>query len=524
MSTRSEPRRTRALSYGAQGTLLSNNSSNTSVSKRKRCAYNIRLLNSKGVILVLMWNILVFSYQNLVLGTLVRLFPGLSEDYPWKSITLTIILQHGVPYLIYPIAGWIADAKIGRYKVIRVSLWLIWIGALLFLGTRIIYYALSHVIGISILSSYPSSSAAFTNDWDPVAIVCTVLIYIFNVIGIAGFQANIIPFGVDQMEDGSSDQYSAFIHWYYWTRNGSFGVLATLLIQSIKGYCEAKENPELGTELTDRFDLIILLLQVGCVTLAVCLDLLFSNHVLNKDPKVHNPLKKVWKVSKFVLKHDSFVGYREAMTYTYDDRLYRSDFARRAYGGPFDSDEVEDVMTFWKILVFIFSLGLGGVFLNDAVSDFNNMPACINFTATDYFVQVTLTFRLFVNHLHLPGSRHFLLLPECTVRHTISQLVYPLTFTVFIPFYEIFVYPFFRKYIPPMKVRVAAGMICMLLAAIGIFVIDAIGHSVDVSVCMMYFSKYHPDTLKHLDISMAYVIPLVILMALGEMLAFISGD
>ncbi len=330
----------------------------TSVRKR-RCTYNFRMLKRKGVILVLVWNFLVFSYQALVLGTLVKLIPGI-EKFPWRIVAANMVLQSAVPFLIYPIAGWIADAKIGRYKVIRGSLWLIWIGALLFLGVKIVSYSIRYVIPISNAQRIGES---------PALVLLFTLIYVLNAIGIAGFQANFIPFGVDQMEDGSSEQYSAFIHWYYWTRNSSIGLIVTLLIQSSKGYCEKKEmENSYENEPINRYDLIILLLQVGCVTLAVCLDLVFSNQVLNKDPKVHNPLKKVWTVSKFIIQNDTFVGYRKAITYSYDSPVQRSDFAKRMYGGPFDSDHVEDVKTFWKMLVFIFSLGLGGVFLNDAVS------------------------------------------------------------------------------------------------------------------------------------------------------------
>ncbi len=349
--------------------------SSTSFSRRrsntvpkKRCRYNFRLLKSRGVILVLIWNYLIFSYQGLVLGTLVRLLPGIDE-FPWRVVAMTVVLQQAIPFLIYPVAGWIADAKVGRYKIIRGSLWLMWIGALLYLGIEIISYALNHVV-----SRYYTDSDSDNTGFEKVLIVFTVLIYILNAIGIAGFQANIIPFGVDQMEDGSSEQYSAFVHWYYWTRNGSLGLILTLIIQSLGGYCEAKEYPTMknqGTRLTDSYNLVLLLLQVGCVTLAVCLDLIYSDQVLNKDPKVHNPLKKVWAVSKFFVKNNTFVGQRRAITYSYNTPVHRSDFAKKDFGGPFDSDYVEDVKTFWKMLVFIFSLGLGGVFVNDAVSNFD---------------------------------------------------------------------------------------------------------------------------------------------------------
>ena len=319
--------------------------------------YNIRLLKSRGALLVLIWNLLVFSYQGLALGTIVKLFPGISKSYPWKIVVATILLQECLPYLIYPIAGWIADAKVGRYKVIKGSLWIMWIGSLLLVIEEIIRYTLQHV-----QLTHPEDDLA--------TLPFIVIIYVINAIGIAGFQANLIPFGVDQMEGGSSDQYSAFVHWYYWTRNCSFGLTIQLAIQSAPDYCGAKEKPDVF-EPTDRYNLVILLLQVALVTLALCLDLIFSNHVLNKDPKTYNPIKQVWKISKFVAKNNRLVGYRKAITFTYEGPPQRTDFAKRLYGGPFEGDDVEDVKTFWKILVFLFSLGLGGVFVNDAVSEYS---------------------------------------------------------------------------------------------------------------------------------------------------------
>lgn len=73
-----------------------------------------------------------------------------------------------------------------------------------------------------------------------------------------------------------------------------------------------------------------------------------------------------------------------------------------------------------------------------------------------------------------------------------------------------------------MMVRMTTGMICMLLSAIGTLIIDVVGHShVNDQVCMMF---HVPSYTMHLHISMIYVVPLIVLMALGEMLTFISGE
>ena len=36
-------------------------------------------------------------------------------------------------------------------------------------------------------------------------------------IGLAGFKANIIQFGIDQLQDTPSEQFSTFINWFVWT-------------------------------------------------------------------------------------------------------------------------------------------------------------------------------------------------------------------------------------------------------------------------------------------------------------------
>ena len=44
------------------------------------------------------------------------------------------------------------------------------------------------------------------------------------------FEAVGIQFGMDQMVEASSDQISAFTHWYYWSMNIGIGIQATALV------------------------------------------------------------------------------------------------------------------------------------------------------------------------------------------------------------------------------------------------------------------------------------------------------
>ena len=102
------------------------------------------------------------------------------------------------------------------------------------------------------------------------------------------------------------------------------------------------------------------------LAVALCLDRLWCK-TLNVDPKIHNPMKKVKAISKYILEHDKPVGYRKARTYTYDAPPTRSDFAKETYGGMFSEDDVEDVTAFWRIVVFLVATGFSG-FLIQSVS------------------------------------------------------------------------------------------------------------------------------------------------------------
>ena len=327
---------------------------------KPRRRYQVRQLNSRGALQVLLWNLLVFSYLDTAFS--VNLLRFFDLDQPWMYILATIFLQGVLPKLFYPVAGWIADAKVGRYKVMRASLLLMWIGSMVLLFLSLLKYSVTYGPDLDALNVNNRYDVMFK-----LTLPFAIFVYILNAVGNAGFHANIIPFGLDQMEDGSAEQHSAFIHWYYWTRNFTFGALVNLLIHSNDHYCHAAFSLDTLTSSSKeplfRFDLGLLVCECTFLTAAVCIDFLFSAKYLNKDPKTHYPLRRIWKISKFVREHDHLVGRRKAITFTYEAPPDRWDFAKRLYGGPFDGEDVEDVRTFWRVLGFIFSIGLGGVFI-----------------------------------------------------------------------------------------------------------------------------------------------------------------
>lgn len=319
--------------------------------------YRRRRLRSKAAVLVLLWNLLVFSYQFESLRSILKTLPGEFLSDPWQAACLATLFQDSIPRLLYPLTGWLADTKFGRYKVMRTSMWLMWAGSVVLLLVLILRYKYTYPLA--------HDHAALESG---ITIPALIVVYAVNSVGLAGFHANIIPFGLDQMEGGSGDQLSAFTHWYYWSRNFSMGLFVHAVLYVVFVCKEEGEEINQYPEPADRMDLVILAVEVGFLTLALALDFLFSDWLV-KEPRTQNPLKTIRKISLFVMRHSRPVGRRSAFSYASMGRKLpsRSDLAKRLFGGPFESEDVESVKTFWNVIILLLSLG-GGFFVIHAVS------------------------------------------------------------------------------------------------------------------------------------------------------------
>ena len=78
--------------------------------------YQIRKLNNKGAIIVLAWNFLAASVYNYFMASIEP-----------QGLEITMVALG----LTLPLAGWLADIRFERYKVIRWSKWIMWIASML---------------------------------------------------------------------------------------------------------------------------------------------------------------------------------------------------------------------------------------------------------------------------------------------------------------------------------------------------------------------------------------------------------
>ena len=210
--------------------------------------------------------------------------------------------------LTLSIAGWIADVHFGRYKVIYLSIWMMW--APLMLAT--VSYVLARTV-----DSYTSNIHSYVN-----GVLWTIM-----AIGLGGFQANIIQFRMDQLHDASTNEIASFILWYAWTYSSSGFVIYNILGCLPKQYW-------------------IVWQLVMCIYLSIALSsMLMFNHWLVKEPVIQNPFKLVYSVIRYVIKY-KHPECRSAFTYCEDEPPSRMEFGKSKYGGPFTTEQVKDVKTF----------------------------------------------------------------------------------------------------------------------------------------------------------------------------------
>jgi len=169
----------------------------------------VRWIRSKGAILVLFWNCLILDYSG-NLGYILSSVLQLSSEQAGGVAYITASLIQALSLVVlYPLAGWIADAYFGRYRVIKWSLWLMWTGAIIFASCL--------CLNLSLSDNQEKLQTAAKVLLMPVALLVMQ-------VGVAGFKANVIPFGTDQLPTGSGDQLSGFITWFVFTLNINIGI------------------------------------------------------------------------------------------------------------------------------------------------------------------------------------------------------------------------------------------------------------------------------------------------------------
>ena len=288
-------------------------------------------------------------------------------------------------------------------------------------------------------------------------------------IGLAGFKANIIPFGVDQLQEASSEELSSFIHWFIWTL-----FLSTALDTILVTYVPLSDKELL---------LVQSVFQTACLSIAISSDYIFQD-CLTIEPGNKNPLRTVYKVLKYAAKN-KLPKMRSA--FTYGEIPSRIDLAKTKYGGTFTTEQVEDVKAFLRIILVLFAL-------------------------FGYFVDNVAAFRV----IRLPNE-HLTVISghgsePTRARYSnstfnINSAIIVLFTVVSIPFYELLIHPMLHKYTPSMLKRTGFGMVLIVASLCAQMALDITAHSQESAQCIFYTDYAMNRTTTHGNLHVWMYIP-----------------
>ena len=256
-----------------------------------------------------------------------------------KNLQLVFNMFAGVLYLLYPTIGLLAEVCLSNFKMIKCSFAAWFLSTFLMLITAIFSMTISPYFSEGLLQS-----------------TCGVLFLVTGLAGLGMYEANAIQFGMDQMLEASSEQLSSFIHWYFWcVHTGPLIVFYCVLciIVYIK-------NCKFTYSLFGNFAFGLVVLIISVIQVISCmigyLYMKWSNSRLSCiEQRSRNSLQIIYKVLKYAYQH-KFPERRSAFTYWENHTPSRIDLGKHKYGGPFTYEQVEDVKTFFRLLLLIMSL------------------------------------------------------------------------------------------------------------------------------------------------------------------------
>ena len=266
---------------------------------------------------------LVLVWQFLVIFGVLSIDATLSDQQ--LSINVYLLSVATIPLgLVAIISGWLADTKVGRSRVVQTGLFLTWLGVGLLTGANILT-----------LSVHTTS-----NTLNSIVLAVQYVALCATYGGAAVFFTNVAQFGLEQMPDASSDAMTAFISWMVIVTFIGEGAYATVRSQIV-----CRDTGHMYSHAIRSC--------IGCALLSVamCSKFLFSYWLIDHRQN-HHPLKTVYRILKFAKQHKYPVN-RSAFTYCEDEIPSRIDLGKSKYGGPFTTEEVEDVKTFFRILLIL---------------------------------------------------------------------------------------------------------------------------------------------------------------------------
>ena len=247
------------------------------------------------------------------------------------SGTSTCVLI-GVPFL-----GWLADAKLGNYRVVRIGIVVSLLASVLVSLFSLLYY-----------------NTPLGNNQVVVKMLLAVT-SLFHWMGTVVVLPSSFQLSLEQMPDASAENITSLISWF--TLFTSTGFWLGDVVQDLFIACIHLNHSDSDLQQ------ILTLVPVVFASINFILFFLLSSKWLIIEPKSPQSLMNIYRVLKFAAKHKAPLN-RSSLTYWEEDIPSRIDLSKSRYGGPFTTEQVEDVKVFFRILavsigIFLMMVALG---------------------------------------------------------------------------------------------------------------------------------------------------------------------
>ncbi len=387
----------------------------------KKKVRNLYQTNSSKVIIL--WHFVTGITNNIFLSPLIYL---LQYDNIIFSTGISCMLA--VTFLFSPLAGFLADVKFSAFKVLICSTCIMLVATICLCSFWVLIVYTVHNIG----------------NYFFLLVALSLLAMLLYSIGYMTFIANILQFGTDQLRDAPSQNSVTFLCWYFWT--SSLGTIISLstIIPGHRSIIDIAHKKIGFDQLTSI--IIITLMGLSIVFSSFILFILHKRETwFWRESSRFNPYRLVYKVIKYACFNKRPI-LRSAFTYCEDELPSRMDLGKLRYGGPFTTEQVEDVKVFLRILMILFSLG--PAFLMDVSATAMTINRAVHKNAT-YKVSEPVKV-LFLDY----------------------GMLTPVLVVVCIPIYLSLVRPFFSRCIPNMLKRMGLGIALLCVSFVILIALD----------------------------------------------------
>ena len=287
-------------------------------------------------------------------------------------------------------------------------------------------------------------------------VIIMIIFYVIVKLGTAPVYTNFFQLAIEQLPDASSSQLSSLTSWYifsgicgYWCYVVGNGIL----------WCYLSLNSESALKYLSYFTLVH-----GIIIAFVLSSFALIKHKLVDNSPTSNTVTHLYQVVKYAIKHRRPVQ-RSAMTYWEDKIPTGMDLGKRKYGGPFTSEQVEDVKTFfWLSLLFVIAY----IYL--------------------FSIHISVFTLLFVDEkvAAINDSFEFVGIFDCG-KFVMSKVVgsYYLWILIFIVVYEVIIKPLLCYKIPDARKRLKFGIVLSFL----VFSVTSIVVTINRCLTLTYVIK-----------------------------------